>query len=182
MASSGSRSPTSAWPGPSTTPTLTQSGVVTGTPQFMAPEQARGEPMDHRADLFSLGSVLYTSCRPASLPCGVHDGRLRQVCDESPAVPRINPDIPDWLVSIIATLQAKDPAARFQLAARSLLTFWAAGWRTGTTRRGCPRRAAPAAESAPEAADAGRRVVRPVRSSPEEPPTRSARGCSTSPR
>ena len=98
---------------------LTRCGEVAGTPEYMAPEQARGEPVDHRADLFSLGSVLYAMCT------GVPPFRgstavavLRRVSDEPPAPIRsLNPDAPAWLEAIVARLMAKDPAERFQSAA-----------------------------------------------------------------
>jgi WD40 repeat protein/predicted Ser/Thr protein kinase len=97
---------------------VTQSGYVAGTPQYMAPEQARGEAIDHRADLFSLGSVLYALAagRPpfrGSTAMAV----LRRVSEENPQpLAEINSDIPLWLAEIIAKLHAKNPAERFQSA------------------------------------------------------------------
>jgi hypothetical protein len=98
---------------------VTQNGFVAGTPQYMAPEQARGEPVDQRADLFSLGSTLYAMAtgRPpfrGNSTLAV----IRQLCDEQPVPVRsLNADIPAWLEGIIGKLQAKDPAGRFQSAA-----------------------------------------------------------------
>ena len=97
---------------------LTRSGVIAGTPQYMSPEQARGDSVDHRTDLFSLGSVLYVMCagRPpfrAETAMGV----LRRICDMAPRpLQEINPDVPVWLASIVDRLLAKDPDDRFQSA------------------------------------------------------------------
>jgi serine/threonine protein kinase len=99
--------------------TLTQSGIIAGTPLYMSPEQARGERLDHRSDLFSLGSVLYTMCTgwPA-FSAGNTVAVLKRVCEDTPRpIRQLNPDIPDWLAGIVTRLQAKDPAARFQSAA-----------------------------------------------------------------
>jgi WD40 repeat protein len=98
---------------------LTQSGQVAGTPQYMAPEQARGEAVDHRADLFSLGSVLYAMCTGRA-PFGGSGALavLKRVAEEEPPpVREVNPEIPEWLAAIIARLHAKDPARRFGSAA-----------------------------------------------------------------
>ncbi len=97
---------------------LTRTGVLAGTPQYMSPEQARGEAVDHRSDLFSLGSVLYATCtgRPPFRAESSY-GILRRITDSEPRpIREINPDIPDWLVAIIAKLHAKDPAGRFASA------------------------------------------------------------------
>jgi serine/threonine-protein kinase len=99
---------------------LTQSGVLAGTPQYMAPEQARGEPLDHRADLFSLGSVLYALCagRPP-FRAGTTMAVLRRICDDVPRpLQELNSDVPRWLSELIALLHAKDPAERIQTAAQ----------------------------------------------------------------
>ncbi len=98
---------------------MTQSGIVAGTPHYMAPEQARAEATDHRADLFSLGSTLYAMCTGvppfrAETPVAV----LRRVSDDVPRpIRQLNPEVPDWLEAIVERLHAKDPADRFDSAA-----------------------------------------------------------------
>jgi serine/threonine protein kinase len=116
---------------------LTQDGVVAGTPEYMAPEQARGETVDPRCDLFSLGSVLYAMCT------GVPPFRasstvalLRQVSDHEPRPIRsLNPEVPAWLEGLVARLMAKNPAERFQSAAEvaALLEGYLAHLRQPTT-------------------------------------------------
>ncbi len=97
---------------------MTQSWIVAGTPMFMAPEQARGEALDHRADLFSFGSVLYTMCsgRPpfrANNTLAV----LKRVVEDTPRpIPEIIPEVPQWLCDVITRLHAKNPADRFSSA------------------------------------------------------------------
>jgi serine/threonine protein kinase/WD40 repeat protein len=97
---------------------ITQSGTITGTPNFMSPEQADGKPIDHRSDLFSLGSVLYAMAtgHPPFRADGVAAVLKRVAADAPRPVREINSDIPDWLDAIIRKLHAKDPAHRFQSA------------------------------------------------------------------
>lgn len=97
---------------------LTHSGMVAGTPPFMSPEQARGELIDHRSDLFSLGSVLYTMC--AGHPpfrAATTMGALTRICNDAARPLReINSAVPQWLDAFIARLMDKDPSRRFQTA------------------------------------------------------------------
>lgn len=97
---------------------LTRSGMVAGTPLYMAPEQARGEELDHRADLFSLGVVLYemaTGAPPFVGPTPL--AVLRRLSDE-PHRPLAEaaPDLPEWLSEVIDRLLEKRPEDRFQTA------------------------------------------------------------------
>ena len=97
---------------------LTRTGFVAGSPLYMAPEQARGDDVDPRADLFSLGTVLYeatTGTAPfeAKTPLAV----LRRVSDETQMpLMRINPDVPKWLSDAVDRLLAKEAAGRYQTA------------------------------------------------------------------
>jgi formylglycine-generating enzyme required for sulfatase activity len=97
---------------------ISQSGIIAGTPMYMAPEQALGHKLDQRADIFSLGSVLYqmVSGRPpfrANTTVAV----LKRVAEHTPRpIREIIPETPQWLCDIIAKLHAKDPDDRYQSA------------------------------------------------------------------
>ncbi len=98
---------------------ITRTGVIAGTPQYMSPEQARGGSVDARSDLFGLGCVLYAMCtgRP---PFRAENSYavLRLITDEEPRpIREINPEIPEWLCRLIHRLMAKLPNDRFSSAA-----------------------------------------------------------------
>ncbi|HEU0031119.1 MAG TPA: protein kinase [Kofleriaceae bacterium] len=93
----------------------TVAGSIVGTPAYMPPEQARGKPLDPRADVYSLGAMLY------QLLAGVppYTGRtteelLEKVLDASPrALAMVEPDAPTDLVAIVEKAMARDPEQRF---------------------------------------------------------------------
>ena len=97
---------------------MTQSGTIVGTPLYMAPEQAKGATLDARADLFSLGSVLYAlATGHAPFRARTAIAVLRRVAEDTPRpMQEVISDIPDWLVAIVDKLLAKQPDDRFQSA------------------------------------------------------------------
>ncbi len=98
---------------------LSQLGRLIGTPSYVSPEQANGEPVDARSDMFSLGTVLYLACTgrlPFDSPTIL--GVLREIGEKTPPPIRsLKPDLPAWLEEIIEGLHGKDPARRFPSAA-----------------------------------------------------------------
>lgn len=97
---------------------LTRSGTLAGTPQYMSPEQARAETVDRRSDLFSLGSVMYAMCvGHAPFRADSSYSVLRLIIDKHPRpIRETNPDAPDWLCAIISKLMSKQESDRFDSA------------------------------------------------------------------
>ncbi len=98
--------------------TLTATGVGAGSVASMAPEQAQGQPLDGRADLYALGVILYealTGCLP--FPPGAGDTTfslaLRKLSADPPAPTTRNPHLPASLDTVLLRALAKSPAARF---------------------------------------------------------------------
>lgn len=101
--------------GPGDDSHLTRTGVIMGTPSYMAPEQARGRPVDHRADVYSVGACLYfmvTGRRP--FDSDDPTSTLSMVLTEDPVRPReIDQRIPEALELVIQRAMAKDASDRY---------------------------------------------------------------------
>ncbi len=99
--------------------TMTQTAQVIGTAQYLSPEQARGERVDSRSDLYSVGCLLYEllTGRPpftGDSPVAIAYQHVR----ENPIPPsRVDPELPAWADPIVLRAMAKDPGERYQTAA-----------------------------------------------------------------
>ncbi|MEB2310429.1 MAG: serine/threonine-protein kinase [Sorangiineae bacterium] len=96
--------------------TLTQTGMVMGTPSYMAPEQARGAKVDRRADVYAAGAILYRALT-GHKPFDAEEATtiLGQVLTDEPTRPRqLEPSIPEALELVIERAMAKNPAERYE--------------------------------------------------------------------
>jgi serine/threonine-protein kinase len=99
--------------------TRTQTGIILGSPRYIAPEQVVGKRADHRSDIFSLGVILYESLTGTTPFNGEGLSALMyQITNHDPAPPSsLNPQVPVMLDYIIAKVLSKSPDARYQSAA-----------------------------------------------------------------
>jgi serine/threonine-protein kinase len=109
---------------------LTRTGLLAGTPHYMSPEQANGQSVDHRSDLFSLGSVMYfmATGRPPFRAEGAM-AVLNLICHKRPApLLEVNSDVPPPLAMIIERLHERQSSHRWESAAtlRGLLADYLA--------------------------------------------------------
>jgi hypothetical protein len=116
-------------------PQLTESGMIAGTPAYMSPEQARGERVDERSDLFSFGCVLYRLAT-GKLPFQGANAlaTLRAIEQRDPKPPReLNPDVPQPFAELVMWLLEKDPDRRPQSAGavvKALAEIGQGDWRS----------------------------------------------------
>ena len=112
--------PPRGWPQGRNAPQATVVGSVVGTVAYMAPEQARGEAVDQRADLYALGLIVSDMLLgPRPRPSGEHafEDLQRRMKEPPPALRSVDPQIPEALERIVSRCVQPDPTARFQTTA-----------------------------------------------------------------
>jgi serine/threonine-protein kinase len=104
---------------------MTETGSIMGTAQYLSPEQAQGQRVDARSDLYSIGIMLFellTSRVPFNGDSAVSIA-LKHVSEPAPPVSSVRPDVHPALEAIIARALVKDPAGRFQSAGEFILAL-----------------------------------------------------------
>ena len=92
-------------------------GAIVGTIEYMAPEQARAERVDHRADIYSFGMILYrmiVGSRLAERATDAYTDLQARMQSEPTRVREIDPTVPEAVERIVSTCLQPDPAARYQ--------------------------------------------------------------------
>lgn len=99
---------------------LTKSGIIVGTPAYVSPEQVKGDPLDHRSDIYSLGVILYqmlTGRVPFELGDSGIIALLQKHVDQQPPPPsQFNPDITPDMEAVVLRALHKNPTQRFASA------------------------------------------------------------------
>ena len=97
---------------------LTEDGIILGTPDYMSPEHAQGQALDSRTDLYSMGVVLFHMLSGRVPYVGKSSIKVleKHVHEPVPALNEIVHDLPEGLSDVVATLMAKKPEERFQTA------------------------------------------------------------------
>ncbi|MDQ6799310.1 MAG: protein kinase [Acidobacteriota bacterium] len=139
-------------------PTLTQAGLIVGTPYYMSPEQALGRPVDARSDLFSLGVVLYEALagrRPFEGE-SVTETMMNIIMQEAPDLAVAAPSLPPSLADIVNRALQKKPERRFGSAGEMVDALSRVDFKTTAVARPArvdvPTVAMPSAVSPPAAA------------------------------
>jgi serine/threonine-protein kinase len=130
---------------------LTTAGIAIGTPAYMSPEQAMGDPVDARSDLYSLGCVLYEMLAGAPPFTGESAMAItaQKLVDPVPPLRASHADVPAWLEGVALKTLTRDPAGRYQSAAELGEALELANAGTGAAGSAA---AAPAAKAQPSIA------------------------------
>lgn len=95
---------------------LTRTGAIIGTPEYMAPEQAEGKKVDHRADIYSLGITIYEALTGVVPFVGNTQWEVirKQIQDRARPLRKLRSEIPQWIETLVLKCLEKDPALRYQ--------------------------------------------------------------------